>query len=105
MKDTEDKTRHRSRRCGTAACRAQGVCPDISSPPCQVPTSRECVGFGAVQEVPVGLVQPASAAVYDYYNPGEHLGGSRQVWNRCPHMGHQEGGSVPVAVMSPLGQG
>ncbi|KAB1262104.1 Complement C4-A [Camelus dromedarius] len=36
-----------------------------------VPTSRECVGFGAVQEVPVGLVQPASAVLYDYYNP-EH---------------------------------
>ncbi|XP_077017491.1 complement C4-B-like [Tamandua tetradactyla] len=36
-----------------------------------VPTSRECVGFGAVQEVPVGLVQPASATLYDYYNP-EH---------------------------------
>ncbi|XP_008066962.1 complement C4-A isoform X2 [Carlito syrichta] len=36
-----------------------------------VPTSRECVGFGAVQEVAVGLVQPASAALYDYYNP-EH---------------------------------
>uniref|UniRef100_A0A8B9YZ81 C4a anaphylatoxin n=1 Tax=Bos mutus grunniens TaxID=30521 RepID=A0A8B9YZ81_BOSMU len=36
-----------------------------------VPTSRECVGFGAVQEVPVGLVQPASAILYDYYNP-EH---------------------------------
>uniref|UniRef100_A0A2K6SSI6 Uncharacterized protein n=1 Tax=Saimiri boliviensis boliviensis TaxID=39432 RepID=A0A2K6SSI6_SAIBB len=35
----------------------------------QVPTSRECVGFEAVQEVPVGLVQPASAALYDYYNP------------------------------------
>ncbi|XP_045722568.2 complement C4-A-like [Mirounga angustirostris] len=34
-----------------------------------VPTSRECVGFGAVQEVAVGLVQPASAALYDYYNP------------------------------------
>uniref|UniRef100_A0A2K5CNK3 Uncharacterized protein n=1 Tax=Aotus nancymaae TaxID=37293 RepID=A0A2K5CNK3_AOTNA len=34
-----------------------------------VPTSRECVGFEAVQEVPVGLVQPASAALYDYYNP------------------------------------
>lgn len=34
-----------------------------------VPTSRECVGFGAVQEVPVGLVQPASAVLYDYYNP------------------------------------
>ncbi|MXQ99245.1 hypothetical protein E5288_WYG005385 [Bos mutus] len=37
----------------------------------RVPTSRECVGFGAVQEVPVGLVQPASAILYDYYNP-EH---------------------------------
>ncbi|XP_037699578.1 complement C4-B-like [Choloepus didactylus] len=36
-----------------------------------VPTSWECVGFGAVQEVPVGLVQPASATLYDYYNP-EH---------------------------------
>lgn len=53
---------------------AQRACPDLSSPLCQVPTSRECVGFGAVQEVPVGLVQPASAALYDYYNPGEHLG-------------------------------
>ncbi|XP_015342973.1 complement C4-A [Marmota marmota marmota] len=36
-----------------------------------VPTSRECVGFGAVQEVAVGLVQPASAVLYDYYSP-EH---------------------------------
>lgn len=36
-----------------------------------VPTSRECVGFGAVQEVAIGLVQPASAVLYDYYNP-EH---------------------------------
>ncbi|XP_012928326.1 complement C4-A isoform X2 [Heterocephalus glaber] len=36
-----------------------------------VPTSRECVGFGAVQEVAVGLVQPASAVVYDYYSPGK----------------------------------
>ncbi|KAG8505792.1 Complement C4-A [Galemys pyrenaicus] len=36
-----------------------------------IPTSRECVGFGAVQEVAVGLVQPASATLYDYYNP-EH---------------------------------
>ncbi|XP_007949517.1 complement C4-A [Orycteropus afer afer] len=34
-----------------------------------VPTSKECVGFGAVQEVAVGLVQPASASLYDYYNP------------------------------------
>ncbi|KAM5262478.1 complement C4-A-like isoform 2-T2 [Ctenodactylus gundi] len=34
-----------------------------------VPISRECVGFAAVQEVPVGLVQPASAVLYDYYSP------------------------------------
>uniref|UniRef100_A0A8C6QXL9 C4a anaphylatoxin n=1 Tax=Nannospalax galili TaxID=1026970 RepID=A0A8C6QXL9_NANGA len=34
-----------------------------------VPTTRECVGFGAVQEVAVGLVQPASAVLYDYYSP------------------------------------
>lgn len=34
-----------------------------------VPTTRECVGFGALQEVAVGLVQPASAVLYDYYNP------------------------------------
>lgn len=38
---------------------------------CQVPTTRECVGFGALQEVAVGLVQPASAVLYDYYSPGE----------------------------------
>lgn len=48
--------------------------PDSPSPPCQVPTSWECVAFGAVQEVAVGLVQPASAVLYDYYNPGEHSG-------------------------------
>uniref|UniRef100_A0A8C0E2Y3 C4a anaphylatoxin n=1 Tax=Balaenoptera musculus TaxID=9771 RepID=A0A8C0E2Y3_BALMU len=36
-----------------------------------VPMARECVGFGAVQDVAVGLVQPASAILYDYYNP-EH---------------------------------
>ncbi|XP_004624338.1 complement C4-B [Octodon degus] len=34
-----------------------------------VPTTRECVGFGAVQEVAVGLVQPATAVLYDYYSP------------------------------------
>lgn len=34
-----------------------------------VPTTRECVGFGASQEVAVGLVQPASAVLYDYYSP------------------------------------
>lgn len=51
-------------------------CVALSSLPswCQVPTTRECVGFGASQEVAVGLVQPASAVLYDYYNPGEHLG-------------------------------
>uniref|UniRef100_A0A7N5P7I8 Complement C4-A n=1 Tax=Ailuropoda melanoleuca TaxID=9646 RepID=A0A7N5P7I8_AILME len=65
-----EKVRDRSRRLSTVACRAQGVRPDFS-PLRQVPTSRECVGFGAVQEVAVGLVQPASAALYDYYNP-EH---------------------------------
>uniref|UniRef100_A0AC11DDU6 Uncharacterized protein n=1 Tax=Ovis aries TaxID=9940 RepID=A0AC11DDU6_SHEEP len=36
-----------------------------------VPTSRECIGFGTVQEVPLGLVQPARAVLRDYYNP-EH---------------------------------
>ncbi|XP_055983278.1 complement C4-B-like isoform X2 [Sorex fumeus] len=34
-----------------------------------VPTTKECVGFSAIQEVAVGLVQPASATLYDYYNP------------------------------------
>ena len=34
-----------------------------------VPTTRECVGFGASQEVVVGLVQPSSAVLYDYYSP------------------------------------
>lgn len=64
-------TRDRPRKCNIEACRRTLTFP---SPSCQVPTSRECVGFGAVQEVAVGLVQPASAALYDYYNPGEHLG-------------------------------
>ncbi|KAM7229326.1 hypothetical protein CapIbe_019442 [Capra ibex] len=36
-----------------------------------VPTSRECIGFGTVEEVPLGLVQPARAVLRDYYNP-EH---------------------------------
>ncbi|XFG13084.1 hypothetical protein AB1E19_016708 [Capra hircus] len=39
-----------------------------------VPTSRECIGFGTVEEVPLGLVQPARAVLRDYYNPGETLG-------------------------------
>lgn len=55
----------------------------------------------------MGLVQPASAALYDYYNPGEPLGGTWQVWSRCPHMGHQEVGQCRVAGMScgSLGRG
>lgn len=32
----------------------------------------------------MGLVQPASAALYDYYNPGEHCGDTREVWGRFP---------------------
>ncbi|XP_043819332.1 complement C4-A-like [Dromiciops gliroides] len=36
-----------------------------------VSASRDCVGFEAVQDVPVGLVQPASAVLYDYYEPGQ----------------------------------
>lgn len=74
-------TRDRPRKCNTEACRRTLTFP---SPSCQVPTSRECVGFGAVQEVAVGLVQPASAALYDYYSPGEHLGTLGEVCDRCP---------------------
>ncbi len=38
----------------------------------QITESEECLQFGAEQVVPMGLVQPASAVIYDYYNPG-HL--------------------------------
>ncbi|XP_048117013.1 LOW QUALITY PROTEIN: complement C4-B [Alosa alosa] len=30
---------------------------------------RECVSFGAIQVVPIGLIQPAPATFYDYYEP------------------------------------
>ncbi|XP_043533803.1 complement C4-B-like [Chiloscyllium plagiosum] len=30
---------------------------------------RECFVFGAKQIIPIGLIQPASATLYDYYNP------------------------------------
>lgn len=70
--------------------------------------SQECVGFGAVQDVAVGLVQPASAVLYDYYNPGERTGDTREVWDRrqgrvagkfCGSMGleSREGGLRPNA--------
>lgn len=38
----------------------------------QITESEECLQFGAEQVVPMGLVQPASAVIYDYYSPG-HL--------------------------------
>ncbi|XP_062904334.1 complement C4-like [Mobula hypostoma] len=34
-----------------------------------VTKDKECVAFGAKQIVPIGLIQPASAVLYDYYNP------------------------------------
>lgn len=63
------------------------------------------MGFGAVQEVAIGLVQPASAVLYDYYNPGELLGATREVglggregWQRssvAPGDWGGRGGPVP----------
>lgn len=35
----------------------------------QVKESTDCVTFRAKQITPIGLVQPASAVIYDYYNP------------------------------------
>ncbi|GCC38510.1 hypothetical protein chiPu_0017024 [Chiloscyllium punctatum] len=34
-----------------------------------VTKQRECFVFGAKQIIPIGLIQPASATLYDYYNP------------------------------------
>ncbi|XP_070767453.1 complement C4-B [Enoplosus armatus] len=31
--------------------------------------SEECISFGAIQTVPIGLLQPAPAVFYDYYEP------------------------------------
>ncbi|XP_069775756.1 complement C4 [Narcine bancroftii] len=36
-----------------------------------VTQNKECVIFGAKQIVPIGLIQPASATLYNYYNPSE----------------------------------
>nr|XP_025977445.1 complement C4-like [Dromaius novaehollandiae] len=53
-------------------------CPSMSPhvphvPPCpphpQVPPQRDCVTFGVTQEVAVGLLQPAAATIFDYYEP------------------------------------
>uniref|UniRef100_A0A8C9SCC6 Complement C4B (Chido/Rodgers blood group) n=1 Tax=Scleropages formosus TaxID=113540 RepID=A0A8C9SCC6_SCLFO len=35
----------------------------------QIQPEEQCIGFSAVQKVPVGLVQPAPATFYDYYEP------------------------------------
>ncbi|XP_036394649.1 complement C4-B [Megalops cyprinoides] len=35
----------------------------------EVPDGRDCVTFGAIQRVPIGLLQPAPASFYDYYEP------------------------------------
>ncbi|XP_064329869.1 LOW QUALITY PROTEIN: complement C4-like [Phalacrocorax carbo] len=37
----------------------------------QVPAHRHCISFGATQEVAVGQIQPAMAAIYDYYEPAQ----------------------------------
>lgn len=31
----------------------------------------DCISFGAKQINPMGLVQPANAILYDFYNPGK----------------------------------
>jgi len=36
----------------------------------QITETEECLQFGADQIVPMGLVQPAPAVIYDYYSPG-----------------------------------
>uniref|UniRef100_A0A452FTH7 Anaphylatoxin-like domain-containing protein n=1 Tax=Capra hircus TaxID=9925 RepID=A0A452FTH7_CAPHI len=57
-----------------------------------VPTSRECIGFGTVEEVPLGLVQPARAVLRDYYNPSETLG----ILERVGVSGSEEWQGSPV---------
>uniref|UniRef100_A0A8C3LHB8 Complement C4 gamma chain n=1 Tax=Chrysolophus pictus TaxID=9089 RepID=A0A8C3LHB8_CHRPC len=37
----------------------------------EVPPERQCLSFGATQVVAVGHMQPAMAAIYDYYEPGQ----------------------------------
>ncbi|RXN18763.1 complement C4-like protein [Labeo rohita] len=41
----------------------------------------ECLQFGADQVVPMGLVQPASAVIYDYYSPEKRCG----IFYTAPH--------------------
>ncbi|XP_066555897.1 complement C4 [Amia ocellicauda] len=35
----------------------------------EITNINECVSFGAKQIAPIGMVQPANAVIYDYYNP------------------------------------
>lgn len=39
----------------------------------QLIDSEECIRFSAKQKVPIGLLQPAPALFYDYYEPGLFL--------------------------------
>ncbi|KAM6184318.1 LOW QUALITY PROTEIN: complement C4-like, partial [Sarcoramphus papa] len=47
----------------------------------QVPTQRQCISFGATQEVAVGQLQPAMAAIYDYYEPARRC----TIFYNAPH--------------------
>lgn len=40
----------------------------------KITEAEECLQFGADQVVPMGLVQPASAVIYDYYSPEKRCG-------------------------------
>ncbi|XP_029440129.1 complement C4-like [Rhinatrema bivittatum] len=37
----------------------------------EVPVERDCIAFEAIQKVPIGLLQPASAILYDFYDPDQ----------------------------------
>ncbi|XP_030053152.1 complement C4-like [Microcaecilia unicolor] len=37
----------------------------------KVPVERDCISFEASQKVPIGLLQPASATLYDFYDPDQ----------------------------------
>ncbi|XP_052472271.1 complement C4 [Carassius gibelio] len=47
----------------------------------KITESEECLQFGAEQVVPMGLVQPASAVIYDYYSPEKRCG----IFYSAPH--------------------
>ncbi|KAL2096581.1 hypothetical protein ACEWY4_008729 [Coilia grayii] len=47
----------------------------------EVTDTTECLQFRAEQMVPIGLVQPAAAVIYDYYNPVRRCG----IFYSAPH--------------------